>query len=134
MIMYPIVWGVLLDNLQKSGNIFIKLEKQEVEMYYKFKKWQTQYIRQHVSIVSYSLLVDKTSQALQQFNEDMPECIDIFNSIYAKKYPNHPYTKQMQIKIKSFTPIKVGGRHIDFTAPDFNGKFVKLPGTINIPG
>lgn len=99
MIMYPIVWGVLLDNLQKSGNILIpaaiKLEKQEVEMYYKFKKWQTQYIRQHVSIVSYSLLVNKTSQALQQFNEDMPECIDIFNSIYAKKYPNHPYTKQM---------------------------------------
>ena len=121
---------VLLNNLQKSGNILtpaaMALEKQEVEMFYQYKKWQTQYIRRHVSIVSYSLLVDKTSQAQQRFNEDMPECIEIFNSIYAKKYPNHPYTKQMQIKIKSFASIKVGGRYIDFTAPDFKGKSVKL--------
>lgn len=121
---------LLLDNLQKSGKILtpaaMELEKQEVDMFYQYKKWQTQYIRRHVSIVSYSLLVDKTSQALQQFNEDMPECIDIFNSIYAKKYPNHPYTRKMLIKIKSFASIKVGGRYIDFTAPDFNGKSIKL--------
>lgn len=120
----------LLNNLQVSGGLLtpaaIKLEKQSMEMFNELRKWRTQYIRQHVSVVSYSLLVDKTSQALQQFNEEMPECIDIFNSIYAKRYPLHPYTQQMQIKIKSFTSIKVGGSYIDFTAPDFNGKPIKL--------
>jgi thiol-disulfide isomerase/thioredoxin len=117
---------VLLNNLQKSGNILtpaaMALEKQELEMYNQFKKWQSQYIRRHVSIVSYSLLFDKTSQALRYFNDEVSECIDIFNSIYAKKYPNHPYTEL----IKAFASIKVGGRYIDFTAPDFKGKPMKL--------
>jgi len=120
----------LLNKLQVSGGLLtpaaIELGKQRMEMFNQLRKWQTQYIRQHVSIVSYSLLIDKTSQALQQLNAEMPECIDIFNSIYAKRYPNHPYTEQMRIKIKSFTSIKVGGRYINFNAPDFNGKLVNL--------
>ena len=121
---------VLLDNLQKSGGILtpaaIELEKQEVEMFYQLKKWQTKYIRQNISIISYSLLIDKASQALERFKDEMPECIDIFNSIYDKRYPNHPYTEQMRIIIKSFTSIKIGGRYIDFTAPDFDGKPIRL--------
>ncbi|MDD2611647.1 MAG: hypothetical protein PHR38_02535 [Bacteroidales bacterium] len=58
--------------------------------------------------------------------EDIPEYINLYNSIYAKKYPKHPDTEQMKIKIESFTSIKVGGSYIDFVAPNFTGQPVRL--------
>ena len=116
---------VVLNKLQETGGMFtpeaMALDKQNKEMYDQYFKFDLKFSRENPSIVGYSLLVNATTIALQNFKELVPECIDLYNSIYAKKYPKHPYTEQMKDKIMSFTSVKVGGMYIDFTAPDFNG-------------
>lgn len=112
----------------------------------KREEWEMNYIRKQHSIVSYSLLMQKLDFALswydsykefkvperqEKMKNQILECIDLFNTIYAKKYPNHPYTREMGIKVTSFSTIKVGGSYKDFTAPDFAGKQVKLSEQIN---
>jgi len=124
---------ILVNKLNNSGEIYTpearNLEKQSQELNLKCKEWELKYIQEHHSLVSYYLLINKMEVALGYFKdgiEDMPEYINLYNSIYAKKYPKHPNTEQMRIKIESFTSIKVGGSYIDFVAPDFTGQLVRL--------
>jgi peroxiredoxin len=44
----------------------------------------------------------------------------------AQKYPDHPYTEKVGMIMESMKTIKVGGKYIDFTAPDLDGNPVKL--------
>jgi peroxiredoxin len=50
---------------------------------------------------------------------------DIYKNIYKNKYPDHPYTDKMEMYISGISLI-VGGKYIDFTAPDADGKDFKL--------
>ena len=121
---------VLINKLQETGGLFtseaMALDDQSKKMNEQYLKFELQYIRENTSIVGYSLLLSTTTIALQHFKDLVPECIDLYNSIYAKKYPKHPYTEQMKDKIISFTSVKVGGSYIDFVAPDFLGQPVRL--------
>lgn len=103
----------------------IALETERKKKQDQARKWELKYIRENVSIVGYSLLVKRMHQALSHFKDDIPECSDLYYSIYAKKYPIHPYTEQMKNKLKGLS-VKVGGSYVDFTAPDFNGKPIRL--------
>lgn len=76
--------------------------------------------------MSYSLLINKTKRALNYSKEDITEYIDLYNSVYAEKYPDHPYSERMSNLIMSYSSIKIGGSFIDFTAPDFSGDSVRL--------
>lgn len=120
--------------MEESGEVLSPeaqvLEIMLKEKYYQARIWELNYLREHVSIVSYSLLVKRTHQAVSYFKEDIPLCRDLYYSIYEKKYPNHPYTVQMENKLKGLL-VKVGGSYVDFTAPDFNGKPVRLSEQIN---
>lgn len=120
----------LASKLYDSGDIYTPeaqhLEKQSQEMSLKCKDWELKYIQKNNSLVGYYLLIDRMEVALGYFKEDIPECIELYHSIYAKKYPKHPYTEQMKNKVESFSSIKVGGRYIDFVAPDFTGQPVRL--------
>lgn len=49
-----------------------------------------------------------------------------FKTIYEKRYPKHSYTKMARELIESLNTIKVGGRFIDFTAPDLDGRMYTL--------
>lgn len=91
-----------------------------------FNKWEIEYIQENTSIMSYSLLVEKMHRAGDNNKDDIPVYIDLFNSVYAKKYPSHPYTAKMSNFILSYSSVKVGGSFIDFTAPDFSGDSVRL--------
>ena len=121
---------MLVNKLSDSGEIFTseaqELIKRSEEMYLKSRDWELKYIQESKSLVSYFLLIDRMEGALGHFKEDLPECIELYNSMYAKKYPKHPFTEQMKIKVESFTSIKVGGSYIDFVAPDFTGQLVRL--------
>jgi len=103
----------------------IALEKERQKKQDQASIWNLKYIREHVSIVSYSLLVKKTSEAVSELKENIPECSELYYSVYANKYPNHPYTEQMKNKLKGLS-VKVGSSYVDFTAPDFTGKSIRL--------
>jgi thiol-disulfide isomerase/thioredoxin len=104
----------------------IELNKKGEELSLAFSKWKKEYIRQNSSIVSYSLLVENMNYAVGNKTEDIPEYVDLFKSVYSKKYPSHPYTKKMNNLILSYSAVKIGGSYIDFTAPDFSGNTVTL--------
>ncbi|WP_035641419.1 TlpA family protein disulfide reductase, partial [Flavobacterium gilvum] len=46
--------------------------------------------------------------------------------IYSKKYPSHPYTKQIEEILNGIKTVKVGGQFIDFSAPTIEGKSVRV--------
>jgi len=97
------------------------LQDKEIKLGNDWRIWEIDYIRTHNTLIGYRLLVNAMAN-----KEEIPECTNIFNDIYAKKYPYHPYTKQMKELIMSFTSIKVGKPYVDFTAPSFSGKLTKL--------
>ena len=121
---------ILVSKLYDSGEVYTpeaqEMNKRSEEMYLKSRAWELKYIQENKSLVGYYLLINRMKDALGNFKEDIPECIESYNSMYAKKYPKHPFTEQMKIKVESFTSIKVGGSYIDFVAPDFTGQPVRL--------
>lgn len=95
----------------------------------KAKDWDFNYIKENNSLVGYDLLLYRMEVALsnkRDFNEDILECIELYNSIYAKKYPKHPFTEKMKNMVEFFNSIKVGGSYIDFVASNFSGQPVRL--------
>jgi len=120
----------LMKKMYDSGEAYThevnKWLKTEKELYSKFYKWEMEYIQENISIMTYSLLVNRMITAIDNSKEDIPQCIELYNSVFSKKYPTHPYTEEMYNLVKSYSSIKVGGSFIDFTAPDFSGNSVKL--------
>jgi len=121
---------ILGNKLYESGEIYTPeaqdLNKQSQEMRLKCNDWELKYIQEHSSLVSYYLLINRMDVALSYFKENIPECIELYHSIFAKQYPLHPYSDRMKIKVENYTSIKVGGSYIDFVAPDFTGQAVRL--------
>jgi thiol-disulfide isomerase/thioredoxin len=100
----------------------IRLNQENSDMSLRSIDWQIQYTNEHCSLVSYYLLTSATSLSNLYMKDKTPLCLDIFKSIYENKYPTHPYTKMM----RGLADVKVGNMFIDFVAPDFNGKLVRL--------
>lgn len=97
-------------------------------------KWKFDYIRKNQTLVSYFLIYDvarfakPNSLDLQLVNDAFPA--------YAKKFPEHPYTKILSKRLAGLTFIKPGYRYIDFTAKTLTGESQKisevLTGKINL--
>jgi len=93
------------------------------------KDMRWKHAKEHPGIVGYSIVVDAAWRATQSrlsSPEDSTFVAEMYNTVYAKKYPNHPYTEQMEILVNDMATIKVGGHYIDFEAPDLQGNNVKL--------
>jgi len=121
---------VLISKLRYTGGYFTPeataLNKQWDNLNQLEIKKHLKYVRENTSLVGYTLLISTTSRVLQDYKDLVPECFTLFDSLYSKKYPKHPYTEQMRIKVESFNSIKVGGSYIDFVAPNFTGQPVRL--------
>lgn len=122
--LYALMVG-LYDSEKAYTPEVVELNRRREELSLKFKEWEIEQIESKISIASYSLLTIKMSRADDK-DSDIPKYIELFNSIYAKKYPSHPYTAKMKNFILGYSSVKVGGSFIDFTAPDFKGDSVKL--------
>ncbi len=126
--------GKKMNYLFSSGEMFSQAGKavqEEAELKsQEAEQMKLQFVKDNPDIVGYSFLVDKVWWAVNQESGDATPYIDLFNTIYAEKYPDHPYTQEMAIMIKSLTNIKVGGNYIDFTAPDAAGNQVTISDVI----
>jgi peroxiredoxin len=83
------------------------------------------YAKENPTIAGYNLLVSKIRAAIEQTRGDVAPMLEIYSSIYRKKYPNHPYGALVEACINA-AAIKVGSPYINVTAADADGNEVKL--------
>jgi peroxiredoxin len=121
---------IILDALLEKGELLTPeatcLVKQKEELDEQSRGYMMDYIKNHPTIVGFSILLKAANEAFLFHKLHFGDCINIFESIYLKKYPNHPYVEIMKKEIARFNSVIVDKPFIDFTAPDFNGKPVKL--------
>ena len=96
----------------------------------KIKLSTLQYIKEHPTIVGYTILISEASSIVQrnrlfQETNDISPYADLYQTIFAPKFPNHPYTERME-NLFAGSSIKAGVRFVDFTTGDLTGKPVKL--------
>ena len=84
------------------------------------KKYATDYMRTDSTLVGLYLLQKKARWSHNASAKEEALWISLFNEVYQPLFPNHPMSQYMATWIES-RGIKVGGRYIDFTAPDLDG-------------
>ena len=102
------------------------------------QKWKEEYMAEHPSVATYFLLMDDLMSLVDYQVHGFPEEFDmlsfknvqdlesLYNTIYKPMFPEHSYTTLVATMLQSLKQIEVGGRYIDFTAPDFEGNPVTL--------
>jgi len=120
----------VLEDLQSTGRAYtpegLAFQEKTGKFYENYLIWQLNYIKENVSLFGYFKLADllyKTESAPIQ--PDISPFRTLFEDIYKDKYPEHSYRWKIEEFI-SGNSLKVGGRYIDFTAPDMKGNNVKL--------
>ena len=80
-----------------------------------------EHIRSHPSLPGYYWLYRK-----QLFGPagTQPLREEIYRTVYAPLYPNHPYTAKLDTLL--YRQIRIGKRFADFTAPDLDGRMHTL--------
>ena len=106
------------DRLEESGEAFTEeakaLIKEREQLFRKKVIWETEQASQHPSLVGLFILKMKVENARK--DEDVIPYLEVFQKVYASRYPEHPYTREMQMFIDNNQP-KTGNRFIDFSAP-----------------
>ena len=90
-----------------------------------FVSGRLQFSREHPNIAGYSILITTAQRVVRDFGFDILPLMDVYNTVYAPKYPDHPYTAKM-INLLTGSSLKAGTPFIDFTAVDMTGKSVTL--------
>ena len=100
------------------------LEKKSQEVNGKYKNYEKEYIRSNPTIVGLYLLKQQIRR--MHDTEEASDIMHIYKTGYAGKFADNPMTDYMKLWIAS-REIKLGGKYIDFTAPDAEG----LPHTLS---
>lgn len=112
-----------LDNLTLSGKDLtpesIENENHIDLVYKEMAKYRSDFISNNIDILTYSFVME---YALNSGDDEavVKEIRDVY-PVFAKKYPEHPYTSLISEILNGLGQIKVGGHFIDFTLPDLNG-------------
>ena len=91
----------------------------------KIFRWQLQYVREHPTILGYCILASGTRQVLQYSVDISQQYSEVYQTIFAPKFPDHPYTAQLA-ELFTGSSLKAGVPFVDFTAVDLSGKPIKL--------
>lgn len=121
-------WYKSRDELMEKGKAYTsralflnnKMDSIQKLMY----DWEAKYIAKNINIVSYSILLEEIRWYKQNKKNIDINHINQLVSVYAKKYPLHPYTKQIADIFEGIKTAKVGGMFVDFSAPNIDGKMI----------
>ncbi len=114
------------EDLTPAGKILREKNEATTREFFIMRK---DFVEHHPSIVSYFLLF-QDYQTLEYNKNVNLEYIKKNFSILSSKFPEHPYTQLFKTMLASNSAIKVGGKFIDFSAPDLNGNLVRLSDVI----
>jgi len=118
------------DELERSGNAYSPegraINEKRDSLENARIAWQLENIRKDASPVGYFKLLQLVSMAGHPITpRDPAPYFALYEEVYKEKYPDHPFTWKMETAITG-NSTKVGGRYIDFSAPDAQGNEVKL--------
>ncbi|MFY0628774.1 MAG: redoxin domain-containing protein [Flavobacteriaceae bacterium] len=95
---------ILLTNIQKSNDLFIKNDK---------------------TILGFSMLMNNLYS--NKYNKDFDYFTIVENlEEYQKKFKEHPYSKEAELLFKGIVNSKIGGDYIDFSSKKFNDEIIKV--------
>lgn len=113
--------------LYNSGEAFTPEYKAMIEQskdaWNKWRAYMMEYVSENPTLVGLYLLKEQALMARSMQREgtvDMRPYLDQFTAKYEQKYAGNPLALFMQNLMMS-EKVKVGGKFIDFTAPDLNG-------------
>ena len=75
-------------------------------------------------------LLQTTMDYYSHTKKDIAPCMQLYRTLFEKKFANHPAGKEFQQLIDAMN-VKVGGTFVDFTVPDLDGNQVQLSHVIN---
>ncbi len=116
----------------------IALNEKNKSLHRQGQKWKEDYMAQNPSLVAYFLLMDDLNMLVKYRVHGLPEEFEMLSfkdlqrlekmyySVYKPMFPEHSYTSLIATMLESLKKIEVGGKYIDFTAPDFGGHPVTL--------
>jgi len=129
---------VKVEQLDKDGvdiePIIEHINKMEQSLYQEVNQainlLTLQYIKENSTIAGYSVLVTEARSLVQrnrhfQETNDITPYAELYRTIFAPKFPDHPYSAQME-NLFAGSSIKAGVPFVDFTTGDLTGKPVKL--------
>ena len=117
--------------LNKNGiDISSALKEISGSTFQELSIWQFQYIKENPSIVGYSILLSTAGSLVQrnrhfQETNDISPYAELYQTVYAPKFPDHPYTEKME-NLFAGASIKAGVPFVDFIAVGLDGEPVKL--------
>lgn len=126
-----------LDSLYKVRNSFtnetqysdkgIALVNQVSAIRKQQNNWVLNEAKEHNSEATLALLYEKIYSSIQYSDQhiDRDKCIEIFRNKFQKEFAQNNMTKKINIMIAA-SQLKKGGKYIDVTATDLNGKEVLL--------
>jgi thiol-disulfide isomerase/thioredoxin len=119
-------WNKLQDADEHYSPEAAAVNQKIKQFHQQVREWEIDYARRNVSIPGYFVLIEKLKPLHSRMGLDNTSAYELYNTVYANAYPDHPYTQELQTMILSASHIKPGGKYLDFTAPDFEGKAVTL--------
>ena len=91
--------------------------------------WLQEQIARRPSLASFCRLMEQIDQE-QMAGRDFSRWLAIYDRAFADRYPAHPYHEQVEHARKSLK-TGIGGRYIDFTLPDTEGRPTTLSAVID---
>jgi thiol-disulfide isomerase/thioredoxin len=91
--------------------------------------WKYNYIKNNISLVAYYLLYFDVETQMKT-NPILPKLVEEVFPIYAKKYPDHIYTKNSKTQLDGLRAIRVGNKFADLKAPSVLGDSAMLSNLI----
>ncbi len=113
-------------DLLPAGKILNEKTKKILQEMFQARK---EFIEQNPSIVTYFLLYQNLQSLKYNKNVNLNDIKKNFG-ILSAKFPDHTYTQLFRTMLASNATIKVGGKFIDFSAPDLNGNLIRLSDVI----
>lgn len=109
--------------LEKEGKAYTEeykvFEQKSQEVYGKYREYQNEYIQSNPTLVGLYLLT-RQARRMHDSDENMTTYTNLYRTVYVGKFADNPMTEYMEIWVAS-NEIKIGGKFVDFTAPDLQG-------------
>lgn len=109
--------------LEKEGKAYTEeykvFEQKSQEVYGRYREYQNEYIQSNPTLVGLYLLT-RQARRMHDSDENMTTYTNLYRTVYVGKFADNPMTEYMEIWVAS-NEIKIGGKFVDFTAPDLQG-------------
>ena len=111
--------GQLYENGKAFSVEYEEFQKKSKEAFKEFQAYALSYIQENPSLVGLYLLKEQV-QGMRGQETYTETYLKLYQELFTQKYPTSKMTQYMQDWVLA-QGIKVGGKFIDFSAPDLNG-------------